>query len=174
MKALTIVKSAGSIFGLLVLAAVLFLARDRFAQKAVADAAERCAAATAKPVAPLGDCAPAIATSVNGQRRAALCDTALLHHAADTTARFVVLNACAAGVKRLFAERDTLNSRVDNLSAVLAEADARSTAAVARAEGRAATLNERNARVQSAIKAAPRDGAGRVTCDAECLRRIAQ
>lgn len=174
MNWFNVAKSAGSVIGLIMLGTLLFFARDRFAQKAVADAAERCAAAVGKPSAPLDDCAPSIVVQVNAARQGAICDGALFRPAAETGARFVIVNACGAGVKRLFAERDVLGSRVDNLSAVLAGAAARSDAAVARAEGRAATLNERKADARKAIEAAPRDGVGRIICDAECLHRLSQ
>ncbi len=152
----------------LALAGLVFLASDRFRQKEKADAAARCAVAAGKPLADLADCPKPIADQVTVARQAARCDAA----AARDDGRFIVINACGSGVKRLHAMHDAAASRVANLEVELAKARAGTTAAVSRAETRAITLTERKADARKAIEAAPRDGAGRITCDAECLRRL--
>lgn len=163
-------KLLGGVLLALAIGTLLHFAKDRFVQKAKADAAERCATASSKPLADLSDCLKPVRERITAARKADLCDAA----ADREDGRFVVLNACGQGVKRLYARNDVAARRVANLEGELAKARAATRAVVARAEARAVTLTERKADARKAIEAAPRDGAGRITCDALCLRRLSQ
>jgi hypothetical protein len=54
----------------------------------------------------------------------------------------------------------------------LAQAERRTTAAIARAEARATVQARKDADANSALTAAPRGADGLLTCDAACLRRL--
>lgn len=159
------------------LAASAWLIQDRFHQKGLAEAASRCAVAAGKPAGDKGsdldDCLPVIGLEVAAARQAATCDRTLLP-TMDATTRFVMLNSCGPGAKRLVAERDTLASERDGLKTLLDRAQVNADAAVSRAESRASTQQKRTDHAQGTIAAAPRDGDGLIMCDAGCLRQIAQ
>jgi regulator of protease activity HflC (stomatin/prohibitin superfamily) len=55
----------------------------------------------------------------------------------------------------------------------IAEAERRTTAAIARAEARGETQSRRADDARSAIDAAPLGADGLLSCDAQCLRRLA-
>jgi len=169
-----IAASAAAAAGML---ASAWLLQDRFHQKRLADAAERCAMAASKPAdgkgSSLDDCLPVIALEVAAARQAAECDRTLLP-TMDATARFIMLNSCGPGAKRLVAERDTLASERDGLKTLFDRARANADAAVSRAESRASTQQKRTDHAQGTIAAAPRDGDGHIVCDAGCLRQLAQ
>jgi hypothetical protein len=150
------------------LAASAWLIQDRFHQKALADAAERCdvAAFTDKP---LDDCLPAVKLKVGAAQQAAVCDASLMPAA---NARFAALNSCGPGVKRLVAAQDALAVERDTLSQLLEHAQADASAATARAESRATSQQKRMTDALAALAAAPRGG--RIVCDADCLRQLAQ
>lgn len=162
----------GGIAGLLALVSVAFLVKDRFHQKTLADAAAACAVAASDPLKPVSDCLPSVKQRIEEARQAFLCDGALLPALKDEH-RFAAQQACGAGVKRLIADRDAAAGESANLRQQLDTALAGRDAAVARAETRAAHQDERTGNARKAIDTAPRDDAGRIHCDAECLRRIA-
>jgi len=152
------------------LAASAWLIQDRFHQKGLADAAERCAVAAAKEK-PLDDCLPAVKLQIAAARQAAVCDASLLPNA---DGRFAMLNSCGPGVKNLVARHDALTAERDTLNQLLEHARADASAATARAESRAANQQRRMTDALAALAAAPRDSGGRIVCDAGCLRQLAQ
>jgi hypothetical protein len=82
----------------------------------------------------------------------------------DATARFIMLNSCGPGAKRLVAERDTLASERDGLKTLFDRARANADAAVSRAESRASTQQKRTDHAQGTIAAAPRAMAMAISC----------
>lgn len=165
----------GSIVLLLAMGSLIFLAQDRFRQKAVADDARACAAAAASlgDDASLARCLPQIRGEVQEARRARLCEAALLPSLRPET-RFAASQACGGGTKRLIANLDAQGAIADNLKTQLAERGAAELRAVARAEARSAANDERDRRARITIDAAPRGADGSIRCDADCLRRLGQ
>ena len=162
-----IAASAATAAGLVVSA---WLVQDRFHQKDLADAAQRCAVAAAKEN-PLDDCLPAVKLQISAARQAAMCDASLLPEA---NGRFAMLNSCGPGVKNLVARQDALTTERDTLNQLLEHAQTDASAATARAESRAANQQKRITDALAALAAAPRDSGGRIVCDAGCLRQLAQ
>ena len=165
---------AGGLLGLLALAGAAWLIKDRFHQKALADAAAACAVAAAAPNddKPLDSCLPKVKAEIQEARQARVCESTLLPSLRSET-RFAMSQACGSGVKRLVATGDAAAAERDGLAAQLSDARAETAAAVTRAEGRVTRQTQRTDHGQKIIQAAPRDGAGGIHCDAECLRRIA-
>lgn len=171
MNPLIALRLFGGIAGLLALASIAWLAKDRFNQKAQADAARACAAAAATPARDLAPCLPAVRAAAEAQRRAAACDAALLPALRPET-RFAMAQSCPAGVKRLVADLDAADAVATDLAGQLEQAEARQAAAVIRAEGRATRNSERTSHVAKAIAQAPRDAGGNIICDADCLLQL--
>ena len=173
MNPLAYLKLGGGLLGLIALASAGWLIKDRFHQKALADDARACSGAAAAPGddAPLIRCLAAVKAEIIEARRARLCETTLLPSLRPET-RFAMQQSCGAGVKRLVAEGDAAASARDDLAAQLSAARTETTAAVTRAELRAARQHEREDHGRSVIEKAPRDAAGSITCDADCLRRL--
>lgn len=163
----------GGIGGLLLALSVAWLAKDRFVQKDLADAAKRCAHAATTETGPLDDCLEPVAARVANDRQNAVCEEALLPSLRPES-RFRVLNSCGAGVKRLVADRDAAVAGQADAERRLADTRAAATAAVGRAEARAISQEERKRRASDAIASAPRDAGGNIACDADCLRRLAE
>jgi len=146
---------------------------------------ERCAVAVeGKPIVigrrrtPAEDphtvCKPAIAVAAESARAAQRCSQALLGQGDVKLAPWVVSTACTAGVQRLYADRAAQARQVANLREQLADAEAATGRAVARAEARVRTEAERKARAQAERDSAPRDDRGRSRSDADRLRQRAE
>lgn len=171
---LTMLRLIGGIAGLLALASLAFLVKDRFHQKALADDAKACAvaAADADDRKPLDRCLDKIAAEVRAARQSRICEKALLPRLRDETRGTVEL-ACGAGVRRLVIDGETAKFERDQAERLLGEADAAMARAVTRAEARSIKSSERESHGRQVIEAAPRDAAGSIVCDADCLRRLA-
>ena len=170
-----LIRAIGGLLGLALLASCAWLIKDRFHQKALADDARACAAAAADlgDTADLARCLPDVAKEVREARQSRICNESLLPSLRPES-RFLMSQACGAGVTRLVADGDASLAKRDALAAELALARADAAAAIERAERRTQTKNERIKHGQQVIQAAPRDAAGGVRCDADCLRRLNQ
>lgn len=163
----------GGVLGLIALASAGWLAKDRFAQKAVADDARACAGAAATQGERLERCLPSLKTAIEEQRQGKACDGSLLPQL-KAEQRFAMTQYCGPGVKRLVAAHDGLLAERDDARRQLAEQREQSRAALIRAESRANRQNERKDDGRRAIDAAPRRADGSIVCDADCLRRISR
>lgn len=161
------------IAGLLAVLAAAWLIADRFHQLDRARSADRCEVAARTTEKALTDCLPGVAERIVAARRADACEAALLPRLRDET-RFAMAQSCGAGVKRLVAFGDQTAADADQLRRDLANQAATSGRAIARAEQRAIHTTEREYHASQAIAVAPRDAAGRIRCDAQCLRQLAQ
>lgn len=170
-----VLRAVGGLAGLLALAALGFLVKDRFHQKALADDAKACAVAAADPedAKPLDRCLDKVAVEVRAARQSRICEKALLPQLRDETRGTVEL-ACGAGVRRLVLAFDTITFERDQAEVRLGEADDAMARAVARAEARNVKSSERESHGRQVIQAAPRDAAGSIVCDADCLRRLTE
>jgi hypothetical protein len=100
--------------------------------------------------------------------RAQACDQALDPKAENL---FGIKTACSTPVKTLWAARDVAQANLRHTRAELkTERDGRK-AAIARAAADATTQAQRKTRRVEIDQAAPRDPAGRVVCDADCVRK---
>lgn len=169
-----VLRLVGGIAGLLALASLAFLVKDRFHQKALADDAKACAVAAADPddAKPLDRCLDKVAAEVRAARQSRICEKALLPQLRDETRGTVEL-ACGAGVRRLVIDGETAKFERDQAERLLGEAKDASARAVARAETRNVKSSERESHGRKVIEAAPRDGSGSIICDADCLRQLA-
>lgn len=173
MNPFPFLKLGGGLAMVVALAALAWLAQDRFAQKARADAAKRCEVAAGSMTVALDDCLPMVRSRVRADRQARTCEAALIPQLRPET-RFSASMACGAGVKRLIAVGDAALAERDRATAMLAEARAGTVRAVERAETRAFRQQQRTDHASQTISAAPRDARGRIACDADCLRRLAE
>ena len=175
MGGLSALKIGGGLLGALALAMAAWLIKDRFHQKGLADAAAACARAAgdAEDDASLKPCLLQVASEIREARAARLCERTLLPSLRPET-RFAMQQSCGTGVKRLVAVADGAVAERDSLAGQLAEARADTAAAVTRAEARSTRQEQRTNNGRHVIQAAPRDAAGAVRCDAECLRRLGQ
>ena len=173
MGAVSSIRIFGGVLGALALVAAAWLIKDRFHQKDLADAAAACAKAAGdtEDDASLRPCLLQVASEIREARQARLCERSLLPSLRPET-RFAMQQSCGAGVKRLVAAGDAAAADRDSLAVQLINARADSAKAVERAEARVTRFNQRTDHGRQAIQAAPRDPAGTVRCDAECLRRI--
>ena len=173
MDGLSFIKIGGGILGALALLAAAWLIKDRFHQKDLADAAAACAKAAGdtEDQASLQPCLLQVASEIREARAARLCERSLLPSLRPES-RFAMQQSCGTGVKRLVAAGDAAAAERDSLAGQLAQTRADSAAAVVRAEARVTRFNQRTDHGRQAIQAAPRDPAGTVRCDAECLRRL--
>lgn len=142
--------------------------REEAALRDDLNTALQCQAAVAGVGDPAGLCPPAVIAVARRATAAAACDQALLE-----ANLFAVRASCSTEVKTLLGQRDAESVRADSLADTLQAERADRAAAITRAEIRARTEAERNARAAAAIAAAPRDGAGHVVLDAERLRQLA-
>ncbi len=165
----------GSIGAGLALLATVWLVKDRFHQKGLADNAASCAKAAAAPGddKPLDSCLPEVKAEVQAARQARVCEAALLPQLLPET-RFAMSQACGAGVKRLVAAGDAAAADRDDLAGQLKTDQDKALLAIGRAETRAGHQQERDEHARAAIAAAPRDAGGSIHCDAECLRKLGQ
>ena len=165
-------KIGGGLLAMLAFGALVFLAQDRFDQKAVADAARACNAAAGSSDKPIDTCLPKLAKAIEGQRRAEACDHALA--APDLIkSRAAIRLVCSAEVKREFLAREIAQGELAQANETIAALiDSRDTA-VLRAEQRSATANTKAQRNADIIARAHRDAGSLIRCDASCLRDLA-
>lgn len=128
---------------------------------------KQCVAAAKDQAKPLDGCQDHVAAAILSARRAAACDVAI-----DAIDLYGQRMACSAPVKRQGAERDAAIAERDDARAQLADAERRTTAAIARAEARGTTLAQRTRDADATISRLPAGDGGLRTCDADCLRRI--
>lgn len=173
-KILSIVASplARLVFGLVTVAALIHLAFAAWDLKAQVQKSMRCEAAAVSATAKTDDCGPNVVARVEADRATIICEAALLPELRAET-RFTARQACGPGVLRLIAEGDGMASQIAGLDAQLAKLRADSADAVARAEARGRADQTRRDNAQQLIQAAPRSADGRITCDAVCLRKLA-
>ncbi len=165
-------KLGGGIAGLLALIGVFLWAKATLEKAAEADAYRACERAADSPVDPLDRCPKNTRARIDAARRAALCDTAI---GADATKvdPYQVRIACSAPVKAIEARAAVAEANEADARRQLDIAHAQTDAAVARGEARAANLANRKADNDRTIATAPRTADGRVRCDADCLRQLA-
>lgn len=172
MFGLSWIKMIGGGVAFAALAALVWLAQDRFHQKSMADAANECDAAAEKGELFLDDCLPNVRNDIQQAQRARQCDISLGREQ-DEQGRFGIRMSCSAPVKKLYAERDAARSAQAAAEQLLADERARTDAAVTRAEARATQAEKRSSNARTAIEAAPLEPDGLKRCDAECLRNVA-
>lgn len=126
-----------------------------------------CARAAGDAGKTLDGCPEKLSAAVNAQRQRAACEAGLK---ADDA--WAISTSCGGQVKDRVARQRTAEHNLADARQQLAQAEQRAVAAVSRAEARATQAAERKARATAAISAAPRDGGGLITCDAECLRNL--
>jgi type IV secretory pathway VirB10-like protein len=150
---------------------ILWAVVDRFKLAAEVNQHETCIAAIAKPDQPVTACDPKIADKVTQARAADQCEIALAKP--PTGDLFAIRAACSEQVKRVVADRDAAAANYADDEKQLAGAQLRLDQAVSRAEARNLSTTQRKAANDRTIQAAPRDPDGRVRCDAQCLRDLA-
>ncbi|MGQ2942710.1 MAG: hypothetical protein ACT6Q7_01780 [Blastomonas fulva] len=165
-------KLGAGLLAMLAFGALVWLAQDRFAQKAVADAARACNGAAGSAERSIDSCLPKLRLAIEGQRRADACDHALA--APDLVkSRAAIRLVCSTEVKREFLAREIAQDDLAQANITIAALiDARDTA-VLRAEQRSATANTKAQRNAQIIAGASRDAGSLIRCDASCLRDLA-
>ncbi len=126
-----------------------------------------CAAATGDKSKPLEGCPDALAAAIDDARRSAECAAAI-----EAEDLFAERASCSEPVKRRGALLAGARTHLADARGQLAEAERRTTAAIARADARATVQARKDADAQSALSRAPRGADGLLSCDAECLRRL--
>lgn len=126
-----------------------------------------CAAAAANATKPLEGCPDELAAAIDDARRSAECAAAI-----EAEDLFAERASCSEPVKRRGALLAGARADLADVRGQLAQAERRTTAAIARAEARATVQARKDADAQSALSHAPRGADGLLTCDAECLRRL--
>jgi hypothetical protein len=116
-------------------------------------------------------CRPEVKAAAEAKARAVQCDQAL---AARPENLFAARAACSTPVKTLLAQRDAAAADRDSLKAELAAERAGRVQAIARAEARAKGQAQRDTHVRRTISALPPAAGGLRSCDARCLRELAQ
>lgn len=165
-------KIGGGIAGLLALVGVLLWVKSTLEKAAEADAYRACEHAAPSVADPLDRCPKATRARIETARRAEACDAAIGTDASQPDP-YLVRVACSAPVKALEARAATAAINEADARSQLAIANARNDAALARAEARAATTATRKADNDRTLSLAPRTADGRVRCDADCLRQLA-
>lgn len=162
--------------GLAVLALVLGLVAAGFAgvrhyERLKADAASlaACVRLAGAPARAEAGCPVAVADALVRAGEAQACDRGLQGGAGGA---FAVAQTCSAPVKRLVAELGARAAEVADRDRTLNELKADQSAAVDRAEARGLAQGRRDAHAAQVLDRAPRDSAGRVRCNAECLRGL--
>lgn len=117
----------------------------------------------ARPAAEV--CSKAIAAADADADRERACSAAL---AAENT--FAIRMVCGTATKALFAQREAARGELSGVKAELANEQAGREGDLRRAQTAGKAEAERKARRDAAVQAAPRDAAGLVVCDDECLR----
>lgn len=126
-----------------------------------------CVAAAGSATKPLEGCPDPLSAAIDDARRSAECATAI-----EGEDLFAERASCSEPVKRRGALLAGARAELEDARQQLAQAERRTTAAIARAEARATVQARRDADAESALTAAPRGADGLLTCDAECLRRL--
>lgn len=165
-------KLSACVLVLFAFGALVWLAQDRFDQKAKADAAASCNAAVGSADQSLDGCLPKARLAIEGQRRTQACDHALA--APDLVkSRAAIRLVCSAEVKREFLAREIAQGELAQANETIAALiDAQDTA-VLRAEQRASNANTKAQRNAQIIAGASRDAGSLIRCDASCLRDLA-
>lgn len=165
-------KIGAGLLAMLAFGVLVWLAQDRFDQKAKADAAHACNLAAGSADKSLDGCLVKTRLAIEGQRRADACDHALA--APDLVkSRAAIRLVCSAEVKREFLAREIAQGELTQANQTIAALiDAQDTA-VLRAEQRAATANTKAQRHAQIIAGASRDAGSLIRCDASCLRDLA-
>jgi hypothetical protein len=165
-------KIGAGLLAMLAFGALVWLAQDRFDQKAKADAARVCNVAAGNAEKPIDSCLPDLRVAIESQRRTQACDHALA--APDLVkSRAAIRLVCSTEVKREFLAREIAQDDLAQANTTIAALiDARDTA-VLRAEQRAATANTKAQRNAQIIAGASRDAGSLIRCDASCLRDLA-
>lgn len=165
-------KLSAGLLAMLAFGALVWLAQDRFDQKARADAARTCNAAAASPARPLDACLKGLRDAIESQRRADACDHALA--APDLVkSRAAIRLVCSAPVKRAFLAREIAQSELAQANETIAALIDATDTAVLRAEQRGQTANTKAQRNAQIIDRAHRDAGSLIRCDASCLRDLA-
>lgn len=115
-------------------------------------------------------CDKQISAGLDLAARARACDADL---SAGEGRAWAALRSCSAPVAHVIAERDARADEVVDRDQLITRLKAESSAAVARAEARALTVERNRRNADAAIAAAPRLPDGRLSCDADCLRHLA-
>lgn len=160
------------ISALFTMAAMIWLARDDLRLRGRVNAAARCESAAISASEPLTDCGPNVQARVMADRRSILCQVALLPELRPET-RHDANQECDAGTKRLIAQLDAGADDNAALATELAQAREGMGAAIARAEARGRAEQTRRNNAQNVVAASPRGADGSITCDADCLRQLA-
>jgi hypothetical protein len=108
-----------------------------------------------------------LAAAIDDARRSAECAAAI-----EAEDLFAERASCSEPVKRRGALLSGARADLADVRGQLAQAERRTTAAIARAEARATVQARKDADAQSALSHAPRGADGLLTCDAECLRQL--
>lgn len=165
-------KLGGGLLSLLAFGALVWLAQDRFDQKAKADAARACNAAAGASDKPLSPCLPKLAQAIESQRRTQACDHALA--APDLVkSRAAIRLVCSSEVKREFLAREIAQDELAQANQTVAALIDAQDAAVIRAETRGQAANTKAQRNADIIARAHRDAGSLIRCDASCLRDLA-
>lgn len=121
------------------------------------------------------NCPQAISDAATRGQRYLACDAALAGSRATSVAgpdAYTVQAACSAAVKRRDAQATALSAELSDVRGQLDAARAATTAAISRADSRAATATRKDRNAAAAINAAPRTADGRIACDDRCLRAL--
>lgn len=172
MGALQIARLVGLGAAGIAIAVLVWLAQDRFNQKHLADAAAHCESAVISADEKLDDCGVNVRARVSADRQTIVCEGALLPELRSET-RFTARQVCGPGALRLIAQMDAQAGEIAGLQAQIAQAKSDSAAAIARAEARGRTEQTRRDNAQKVVAAQPRGADGSITCDAGCLRQLA-
>ena len=169
MNPLGIARIAGGIVAVALAGWLIWAVSDRYKLAGEVKQHKACLTAIAKPeLQQTPACEPAIADKVDRARLADRCDAALTGNAL-----VAIHDMCSTPVKTIVADRDAKAGDLADANEQLSGAQSRQDAAVSRAEARATTSAQRKAIDDRTIQTAPRDPAGRVRCDAQCLRAFA-
>lgn len=166
------IKIGGGVLTLLAIGVLVWLAQDRFDQKAKADAASACNVAAGSADKPVDACLPKLRTAIEVQRRTDACDHALA--APDLVkSRAAIRLVCSAEVKREFLAREIAQDELAQANEMITTLIASRDAAVARAETRGTAASRKAQSNADTIARAPRDAGSLIRCDASCLRDLA-
>lgn len=169
MNPLSIARIAGGVVALAVAGWLIWAVSDRYKLAGEVKQHKACLVAIARPELPLSPaCEPAIADKVDRARLADRCDAALKGKAV-----VAIHDLCSTEVKTIVADRDIQAGNLDDANKQLRGAQQRQDDAVARAEARAVGTAQRKAKNDRTIQTAPRTADGNISCDAQCLRDLA-
>jgi hypothetical protein len=170
---LSYLRLIGAGIGAIALAGLLWLAQDRFQQKAVADQARACEKAAADPadLAALTPCLPDVGRQILNARMGRQCDGSLASQPRSTSL-YAIRSACSDAVNHEVAARAAAEGNLADREKTISTLQANMNAAVARAETRVTDLNQKGKKADEAIDRAPRRADGIAVCDTACLYDI--